>query len=106
MTSNEHVATSQEVAHHAWDAKLEPTGPVGTLKRGTLALVGGGMDDLTLCSQVSTMGTRNATCTGLSLLREGCVSCLLPRRLGADLVNSLCAICVAETTLDPPRHLS
>ena len=59
VTSNKHVATCQEVAHHAWNAKLEHT--------GTQALAGGGMDVLTLCSQVSTRGTRN-------VLREGRVS--------------------------------
>lgn len=59
---------------------------------------------MSLCSQVSIRRTKYVKHTGLSLQKEGGITCHLPRRLGTGVVNNLvtCEICVTKTTSDLP----
>lgn len=41
--------------------------------------------------------------TEWSLLREEGINCFAPRRLGGDVVDDLCIICVVQTTLGLPQ---
>lgn len=41
-----------------------------------------------LCSQINTRETSNVTQAGLSLQREECITCPLPRRLGVETVTA------------------
>lgn len=63
-----------------------------------------------MCSQTSIKKTRNVKHTGLSLQRGSYITCLPPRMLGVDVVNSLmisvlCVVC-GQATLAPKPLLT
>lgn len=54
-----------------------------------------------LYSQISTREIRNVNHTGLSLQREGSLTCLLPRSLGMQVVNRLLSVRPNHTQILP-----